>query len=70
MTDGQESYLNLLQIQQIVTVNVNRVADMYIKQHLRRLFNPTQLCFLSEIYCSCLTVIETDALVHLTRLLP
>ena len=30
----------------------------------------TQLCFLSEIYCSCLIVIETDALVCLIRPLP
>ena len=41
MTDPRESDLNVLQMQQITTVNVERVADMFIKKHSRRLFNPT-----------------------------
>ena len=43
LTDRRESDLNLLQMQQIITVNVDRVADMFIKQHPRRLFNPTMI---------------------------
>ena len=35
MTDRGEGDLNLPQMQQITTVNVDRVADMFIKQHPR-----------------------------------
>ena len=41
MTDPRESDLNVLQMQQITTVNVECVADMFIKKHSKRLFNPT-----------------------------
>ena len=41
MTDRLESNLNLLQMQQTTTVNVDRVAEVLIKQHPRRLSNPT-----------------------------
>ena len=51
MNDCQESDMNLLQMQQIMTFNVDCVADILIKQHPRRLFYPT--IFLSEIYRSC-----------------
>ena len=40
MTDRRESDLNVLQMQQITTVNVDRVADMFIKKHPRGLLNP------------------------------
>ena len=40
-TDRRENGLDLLQMPQIRIVNVDRFADMFIKQHLRRLFNPT-----------------------------
>ena len=40
MTDPRESDLNVLQMQQITTVNVDRVADMFIKKHPRGLLNP------------------------------
>ena len=41
ISDQQESDLNPLQMQQITTVNVDRVADMFSKQHHRSLFNST-----------------------------
>ena len=63
MTDPRESDLNVLQMQQITTVNVECVADMFIKKHSKSCL--IQLCILSEIYCLCLIIIETDALVYL-----
>ena len=41
VTDRWESDLDLSQIQLITTVNIYRVADMFINHHPRRLFNAT-----------------------------